>query len=336
MGPIYGWRLPFLVISVPAIVCALVVYLTVQDPERGKMEQYHLYTQMDGEDRGQSDQTGLALVPMSSRSSLVNSNLDEKIKTEAPVGRDYSIENVMNGASERRVGFIYHLQSSINLLSIKTLRLTLLQAAPGCVPWGIVNVFLNDYLSENCGLSVQAATTILMFFSVGYGFGLVMGGVGGKLLYKIDIRLPALLAGGSAIIGCFPFWFLLNSVDSSTPFLVAATSAIVAGLGSAPTGPIIKTTLTNVTLPRDRGKAFALFNLFDDFGKGLGPFFVSLLIVKFGGRQSAFNAGIFGWVLCGMANIAIFFTVEHDEYSVQSTLAAQMPSVKQSSIGKPE
>ena len=330
MGPIYGWRLPFLVVSIPAIVCALVVYLTVQDPERGKMEQHYLYTQMAGEDREKNDAPGLALVPISSRSTLVDMNSDEEMKNETPIQRNYSRENVIasNEASERRMGFKDYLRSSLSLLSTKTLGLSLLQAAPGCVPWGIVNVFLNDYLSENCGFSVQAATTILMFFSVGYGFGLVVGGVGGKFLYKIDIRLPALLAGGSAIIGCFPLWFLINSVDSSTPYYVAVMSAIVAGIGSAPTGPIIKATLTNVTMPRDRGKAFALFNLFDDFGKGLGPYFVSLLIVHFGGRQSAFNAGVFGWIMCGVANIAIFFTVAPDEHKVQSRLATQMHSVK--------
>jgi len=39
------------------------------------------------------------------------------------------------------------------------------------------------------------------------------------------------------------------------------SSAIVAVLGSAPTGPIIKATLTNVTLPNTRGKAFSLFTI---------------------------------------------------------------------------
>ena len=157
--------------------------------------------------------------------------------------------------------------------------------------------------------------------------GLVVGGAGGKFLYKIDVRLPALLAGGTAILGCFPLWFLLNAVDSTTPFFIVASSAIVAGIMSAPTGPIIKATLTNVTLPRARGQAFALLNLFDDFGKGLGPFFVYLLIVKFGGRLQAFNVGVLGWMLCGVANIAIFFTVAHDEHVVQTTLATQKRAI---------
>lgn len=211
----------------------------------------------------------------------------------------------------------------MSLMSTKTVALSLIQGAPGCIPWGIINVFLNDYLSEDRGFSVQAATTVLMLFSIGYGAGLFVGGAGGKMLYKIDVRLPALLAGGTAIVGCFPFWYLINGVDVYTPFPIVAASAMMTGLGSAPTGPIIKATLTNVTLPRARGQAFALFNLFDDFGKGLGPFFVSLLIVRFG-RTLAFNIGVLGWIVCGIANLAIFFTVAHDEHEVQTMLAAEL------------
>jgi len=127
---------------------------------------------------------------------------------------------------------------------------------------------------------------------------------------------------GTAIMGCFPLWYLINFVDSTTPYYISISSAIVAGLGSAPTGPIIKATLTNVTLPNTRGKAFALFTILNDLGNALGPYFVSLLSVKFGGRLPAFNIGVFGWVLCGLTNLTIFFTVVRDERMVQTTLVA--------------
>ena len=326
IGPIYGWRLPFLVISVPALVCAAVVYFTVQDPKRGAMEQSYLDDQVVEE--GAVDKGGVELVPIISRTSLVGDGISldsvEGRNGTDPTRGDDSEGQFFHEDNEYDANWKNHLNTSIGLLSNKTVVLSLIQGAPGCIPWGIINVFLNDYLSEDRGFSVQMATTILMCFSAGYGLGLIVGGAGGKFLYKVDIRLPALLAGSTAIMGCFPLWFLLNSVDSSTPFYIASSSAIVAGLGSAPTGPIIKATLTNVTLPRARGQAFALFNLFDDFGKGLGPFFVSLLIVKFGGRLPAFNVGVLGWIICGVANLAIFFTVAHDERVVQMTLAAQM------------
>ena len=187
---------------------------------------------------------------------------------------------------------------------------------------GIINVFLNDFLSVDRGFSVQMATTTLMFFSVGNGLGLfLLGGGMGQRLYRIDKRYPALLAGLSAIGGCIPLWFLFNSVDVDTAYWKVVFISVLAGFGSGPTGPIIKATLTNVTHPRARGQAFAFFNLFDDFGKGLGPFCVSLLISVMGGRLLAFNVGILGWLICGVANLAIFCFVEQDEGKLQAEIA---------------
>jgi predicted MFS family arabinose efflux permease len=212
-----------------------------------------------------------------------------------------------------------------NLLSTPTVLLAVVQGAPGSIPWGIINVFLNDYLSEDRGFSVETATTVLMCFSLGNVCGLILGGIGGRHLYQLDNRYPAILAGSMAIMGCFPLWILLNTVDSTTPYWLVALIAFIGGFGSGPTGPIIKATTANVTLPRARGQAFALCSLFDDFGKGLGPYLVSILIAQMGGRRlPAFNIGVGGWILCGVANLVIFFTVKQDEATVQTTLAAQL------------
>ncbi len=149
---------------------------------------------------------------------------------------------------------------------------------------------------------------------------MMAGGVGGNLLYKKDSRYPALFSGIVAILGCFPLWILVNTTnvpdgENITTWLIIRTCLIslVAGIGSGVTGPIVKATLQNVTLPNARGQAFALLNTFDDFGRGLGPVFVAALIVGLGGRQIAFNVGISGWILCGILNICIFFTVKADE-----------------------
>ena len=35
LAPVYGWRLPFLLIAFPALMCALIVVLTIEEPSRG-------------------------------------------------------------------------------------------------------------------------------------------------------------------------------------------------------------------------------------------------------------------------------------------------------------
>jgi sugar phosphate permease len=183
---------------------------------------------------------------------------------------------------------------------------------------------LNDYLSQDCGMTIPQATTVVLFFGFGNFLGMVIGGTGGDFLYKKNVRYPSVLSGSMAILGCFPFWILLNTTkirDDNISLgleIRILTTAILAGIGSGVTGPIVKATLQNVTLPHSRGQAFALLNTFDDFGRGLGPVFVAGLIISLGGRQIAFNVGIGGWVICGILNLCIYFTVANDEAKAKS------------------
>jgi len=66
------------------------------------------------------------------------------------------------------------------------------------------------------------------------------------------------------------------------------------------------------------GKHLALLNIFDHFGRGLGPEFVAGQIISLCGRQADFNWVIRGWILCGLFNICIFFTVQSDEARTRS------------------
>jgi len=340
LGPMYGWRLPFLVVSIPALFTAALVLFTVPDPERGAMEP-STTMRSNNNPNNENGEDGVALVrilyyqkehdyhdlpsppesPLSEPSSPSKGDPSRRIRGSATAYFDRLCE-------ERYGGFFSpethrYLRRIVKLLSTPTVVLAIVQGAPGCITWGIINVFLNDFLSEDRGFSVQMATTTLMFFSAGNGIGLFsLGGGMGQKLYRVNRKYPAILAGGSAIFGCVPLWMLFNRVDVITPYWKTAVLAFLAGFGSGPTGPIIKATLTNVTHPRTRGQAFALFNLFDDFGKGLGPFFVSLLISGMGGRLKAFNVGILGWAICGVVNLVVYFFVEVDEDNMQADLIA--------------
>jgi sugar phosphate permease len=163
---------------------------------------------------------------------------------------------------------------------------------------------------------------------------MLLGGFGGSYLYRLDCRYPAILAGLAAVGSCFPFWVLLNLVNASTSVLWTATIGFASGILSGITGPVIKATLQNVTLPQARGQAFALFNTFDDFGRGLGPVFVAGLVAGLGGRTAAFNVGVLGWAICGIFNLLIFCTVQRDEMTVQSTLLAQFSLQSSTSLSQ--
>jgi MFS family permease len=346
-GPMYGWRFPFLVVSIPALCAAILVMTTVVDPARGGSEE--VGSDCD-EPRSKSDdeepireslgneEVDKELAQISHRSlsssPLVATSQDaieplelKTYKSEDSEGDSY--DNDKSGRCKpflavfRPSSYTQHLSTTKELLTSKTVILTLLQGAPGCIPWGIVNTFLNDYLSQDCGMSVHAATATILVFGVGNFVGIVAGGTGGDYLYKKDSRYPSLLSGTMAILGCFPFWVLINTTkveDGEMTVGIAiriGITAFLAGLGSGVTGPIVKATLQNTTLPNARGQAFALLNTFDDFGRGLGPVFVASLIIALGGRQKAFNVGVAGWILCGLFNLCIFFTVKADVFKTR-------------------
>lgn len=161
---------------------------------------------------------------------------------------------------------------------------------------------------------------MLLAFGFGNFLGMCLGGAGGNFLYRIDPRYPNLLSGVTAILGCIPTWFLINTVDVTSSAFVTISISVLAGAGSGVTGPIVKATLQNVTLPNTRGQAFALQNTFDDFGRGLGPVFVAMLI-SVGGRTHAFNVGVLGWTVCGILNMCMYFTVKKDEETIHCLLS---------------
>ena len=197
---------------------------------------------------------------------------------------------------------------------------------------GIINTYLNDYLSYDRGLSVEEATLVILVFGCGNFIGTLLGGIGSSYLYEHhDPRYPAILSSTSAIAGCFPLWALVNyNFDDNEGKIVIALMSILAGAASGVTGPIVKSTLQNVCMPQMRGQCFALLNTFDDFGRGLGPAFVAWLIEKMGGRTKAFNVGISGWIVCGLLNGLLFFTVAADEEKVRLGIEQLMAAKNES------
>lgn len=220
---------------------------------------------------------------------------------------------------------------------------------------------MNDYLSSDRGLPVEGATLIILLFGLGNFLGTVQGGLGGSYLYaRYGPRYPALLSGGAAIAVCLPMWGLINfdfqvnennyynnnnnngddyfvnggaSAITFSTYFTPGIIALLAGCMSGITGPIVKSTLQNVTMPQMRGQAFALLNTFDDFGRGLGPAFVAWMIENLGGRTRAFNIGVLGWTLCGILNLMLFCTVERDEEKVRLGLEQMAVEKEENSSG---
>lgn len=268
IGPSLGWRIPFVVVAIPAVGVAVLMLLTTEEPARGS--------------------------------------------TEAAL---QIAENGTHIAYTEEITW----PKVARLLRIPTNILIIAQGLPGCLPWGMLLTFLNDYLAQNKGLSVATATTIILAIGIGGSVGVIGGGILGQHLYNTKRKwsMP-LLIGSCTIVGSFPLWYLVNA-DVASHLPLAYTMAVFTGILSSTVGPNMRAMMMNVNEPETRGVALALQTMLDDLGKGLGPALVAA-IVSGVGRETAFNISAAGWIPCGMLLLGIALYLEKDEASMQHRL----------------
>lgn len=206
------------------------------------------------------------------------------------------------------------------VVQIRTNTLIILQGLPGSLPWGVMLVFFTDYLAQDRGLSVQAATLIVLLFGLGGAGGVILGGYVGDQLYRIRKRYLPLWMGGGVLAG-IPFMLLLVNADLTTlPLVISALIAIVGGAVASIAGPCVRAILLNVTEPESRGVAVGFQSTLDDLGKGAGPALVAALVSAFG-RAPSFNIATLCWIPCAALMLLCFYTVEDDERAMQHRLA---------------
>ena len=84
-------------------------------------------------------------------------------------------------------------------------------------------------------------------------------------------------------------------------------------------GPNIKAILMNVNPPEHRGTVFALHNIFDGIGKGVGPFIGGLLIASTSYTFTVYFSALM-WIPCGLLYLAIYWTIKKDLKYVEKHL----------------
>ena len=200
-----------------------------------------------------------------------------------------------------------------------TALLVFLQGIPGCVPWGVIIVYLQDYLQADLGLSLERSAMVLTCFAIGGFGGQFIGGELGQRLYTWRKPAAAWHMSIAELLSVPPLVLMLTTSKADASFANLAPVAVVLGLLATQTGPIVRACLTNTTAPRARASAFAVFALFDDLGKGFGPVVIARLVRAYGRRRAFVYAAVFGWGVGSLVNAAITLTLEADERRLRST-----------------
>jgi len=191
------------------------------------------------------------------------------------------------------------------------------------IPWGIVFVFLNDYLSQEKGFSVEQATFLVMLFGVGCAIGGITGGYLGQLFMRGNRSFLPLYMAASTFLGIFPFAFLLNSEFPHHNGWEAKFLAVLGGCIASLPSVNVRPCILNVNPPESRGAALTTANLFVALGRGIGPSCIVLLGSIFqASRQASFNItlSVF-WTISGVQLLFLARTLPRDQDAMEEDLA---------------
>lgn len=203
----------------------------------------------------------------------------------------------------------------------KTNVILMLQSFSTGVPWGIIFTFLNDYFSQEQGMSVAASTILIVWFGLGCAAGGIIGGTIGTKLQRINRSFLPLFMALSTALGIIPFLGLLDLKLNGASLLaifLAFIGPCIANLPSVNVRPCI----LNVNPPETRGAAMTAANLMVNVGRGAGPSIITLSQQLFyATRQYSFNLSlIVFWSLTTVLLIILAKTLPNDQDAMDAEL----------------
>ena len=191
------------------------------------------------------------------------------------------------------------------------------------LPFGILFVFFNDYLSQERGFSVPDATFIVLVFGVGCAVGGILGGYLGAWIQSIRRSLLPLFMAATTMLGILPFFGLLNGHTTNAHGYWSIMYAFMGGCFSSMPSVNVRPCLINVNPPETRGASLTAANLIINLARGLGPSCITLLGSSFDmSRQVSFNVtlGVF-WTLSAIQLCFLAQTLPQDQDKMEAELA---------------
>ena len=191
------------------------------------------------------------------------------------------------------------------------------------LPFGILFVFFNDYLSQERGFSVPDATFIVLVFGVGCAAGGILGGYLGAKIQAFRRSLLPLFMAATTMLGILPFFGLLNGHTTNARGYWSIFYAFMGGCFSSMPSVNVRPCLINVNPPETRGASLTAANLIINLARGLGPSCITILGSSFQlSRQVSFNVtlGVF-WTLSAIQLCYLAKSLPEDQDKMEAELA---------------
>ena len=205
------------------------------------------------------------------------------------------------------------------------------------IPWGVMFVFLNDFLSQERGFPVKDATFLVAVFGIGCAAGGVIAGYVGQIIMDRYDRsyLPLFMAITTAL-GIIPFIWLLNSTFTDARGFRGIALTSLGGLIASLPSVLVRPCILNVNPPETRGAAMTTANLLVQLGRGFGPTSITLIqtignyiLVQHDAtttiivdRKFAFNVVLIAfWSISALQLLFLMKTLPGDQDSMEADLA---------------
>jgi sugar phosphate permease len=192
------------------------------------------------------------------------------------------------------------------------------------LPFGIIFVFFNDYLSQERGFSVPDATYMVLLFGVGCCLGGILGGYVGGIIGSWNASYLPIFMSVTTALGILPFVALLNMQFTNAHGFLSVSLSILAGLIPSLPSVNVRPCMLNVNPPETRGASLTAANVLISLGRGLGPSFVTLMGYFWGvSRQGAFNiALVLFWIISAIQLLLLARTLPKDQQAMEADLAS--------------
>ena len=283
LGPMWGWRAPFVVVAAPSVGVAVLMLLTCPDPPRGGVEDAVVEVLeveaeraaeeeggVGGERGGDDDDAqrrsrlgggggGAAEVATATAAALAPSAapLPSSASAPAPAAaaaaaphnhrhHTHHHHNHLAALSSASGGGLHltapkglaGVVAAARVLAVPSGAAAILQGLPGSIPWGVVMVFMVDYLHAQQGLSVQFAASIGLAWGVGGAPGVLGGGWFGQYLHdRVGPGAMPLAIGAAVALSTPPALFLVLGNVAAAPRSIVLILAFLGGMLASCSGP---------------------------------------------------------------------------------------------------
>ena len=275
LGPLWGWRAPFVVVAAPSVGVAVLMLLTCPDPPRGGAEDavvevLEVEAERAAAEEGEGGGGGgggdeqrtrvagggaaatAATAPAAAAAAAAAAPAPPSSAPAPAAARPHTHRHhthrhhnhqahLVASASELHLaapGGLAGVVAAARVLAVPSGAAAILQGLPGSIPWGVVMVFMVDYLHAQQGLSVQFAASIGLAWGIGGAPGVLGGGWLGQSLHdRVGPGAMPAATGAAVALSTPPALFLVLGDVAAAPRSVVLILAFLGGMLASCSGP---------------------------------------------------------------------------------------------------